>query len=64
MGLESWQVGGNSGTIAGYKGKKVREARRGGISWGQSMENESHKVMRSWDIILFSKAMGVYARSQ
>lgn len=24
MGLESWEEGSNSGTIEGYKGKKVR----------------------------------------
>lgn len=31
MGLETWEVGGNSGAIAGFKGKKVVYTLRVGL---------------------------------
>lgn len=44
MELETWEVGGNSGTIAGFKGKKVTPVKR--RPWGVTNRSKSRRRRR------------------
>ncbi|CAN0112169.1 unnamed protein product [Pylaiella littoralis] len=50
MGLEAWEVAGNSGTIAGYQGKKVDWVSRCSF---QEADGSSRECLRAWVMPMF-----------